>query len=77
MEEEQARWGSGAHYQETFIRKTPSQKKGILRGLEIHTGASFEEIKKSYRRLIKIYHPDKYANDPENIRSPKQFLKIK
>lgn len=31
--------------------------------LELPYGASFEEIKKSYRRLIKQYHPDKYANE--------------
>lgn len=26
--------------------------------LEVHQGASFDEIKRSYRRLVKIYHPD-------------------
>ena len=26
--------------------------------LEVHQGASFEEIKRNYRRLVKIYHPD-------------------
>ena len=29
-------------------------------GLEV--GASYDEVKKSYRRLIKIYHPDKYLS---------------
>ena len=27
--------------------------------LEINTNASYNEIRKSYHRLIKIYHPDK------------------
>ncbi len=65
MEEEQARWESGSYSSETFTYKTSSQKKEYYEVLEIHTSASFDEIKKSYRRLIKIYHPDKYANDPE------------
>ncbi|MDD3803115.1 MAG: DnaJ domain-containing protein [bacterium] len=36
--------------------------------LEIHSNASFEEIRKSYYRLSKEYHPDKFIN--------KEFKKI-
>ena len=31
--------------------------------LELSNGASFEQIKKSYKNLLKQYHPDKYHND--------------
>lgn len=31
--------------------------------LELDPDASLEEVKKSYRRLVKIYHPDKHPND--------------
>lgn len=34
--------------------------------LELSYGASFEEVKKSYRALLKKYHPDLFAHDPEN-----------
>jgi hypothetical protein len=33
--------------------------------LELPYGASFEEIKAAYKRLIKRYHPDRFHNDPE------------
>jgi len=32
--------------------------------LGIREGASEEEIKKTYRELVKKYHPDQYANNP-------------
>lgn len=33
--------------------------------LEVEPGASFEEIRKSYRSLQKKYHPDRFNNDME------------
>ena len=33
--------------------------------LEVEPGADFETIRKSYRRLLKQYHPDRFARDPE------------
>ncbi len=32
--------------------------------LEVKSDASDEEIKSSYKRLVKKYHPDKYRNNP-------------
>jgi molecular chaperone DnaJ len=32
--------------------------------LEIHRGATKEEIQNAYRRLVKKYHPDQYRNHP-------------
>lgn len=32
--------------------------------LEINEGASQEEIKAAYRKMVKKYHPDKYQNNP-------------
>jgi DnaJ-domain-containing protein 1 len=35
------------------------------RTLEVPIGADFETIRKSYRRLMAKYHPDKYTSDPD------------
>jgi DnaJ-domain-containing protein 1 len=32
--------------------------------LELRPGATFEQIKASYKRLVKQYHPDRFHNDP-------------
>lgn len=42
-----------------------SKEKDYYGYLELPMGAPFEEIKKSYRKLMKVYHPDLYHNDPE------------
>jgi curved DNA-binding protein CbpA len=33
--------------------------------LEVETDATIEKIKKSYRRLALIYHPDRNKNNPQ------------
>lgn len=38
--------------------------KNPYKTLELSEGASKEEIRKAYKRLVKKYHPDKYANNP-------------
>ena len=40
-----------------------TQEEEYYANLELSPGASFEEIKKSYKRLLKQYHPDKFHND--------------
>jgi DnaJ-domain-containing protein 1 len=44
-----------------------SQKEidGWYRTLEVPLGADFVTVRKSYRRLISQYHPDKFASDPD------------
>lgn len=38
------------------------------RTLELQPGATLEEVRKSYRRLLKQYHPDRFNRDPEKHR---------
>ncbi len=33
--------------------------------LEIEPGATLEEVKRSYREQVKIFHPDRFAGDPK------------
>ncbi len=39
------------------------------RTLEVSPEASMDETRSSYRRLLRKYHPDRYANDPEKLRA--------
>lgn len=38
------------------------------RTLELEPGASLAEVRQSYRRLLKQYHPDRFARDPEKYK---------
>jgi DnaJ-domain-containing protein 1 len=54
FEEARARGGSSS-----------SEIEAWHRTLEVEVGADFAIIRKSYRRLLTKYHPDKYAGDPD------------
>ena len=41
--------------------------------LELEYGADFKEIKSSYRRLLKKYHPDLFANNKEKYELAKKL----
>jgi DnaJ-domain-containing protein 1 len=45
----------------------PSERDidGWYRTLEVPVGASWVEIRRSYRSLVARYHPDRYASDPD------------
>jgi DnaJ-domain-containing protein 1 len=47
------------HQTNSFIDK----ERQYYADLELPSGASFEDIKKSYKRLMKQYHPDRFIND--------------
>lgn len=39
------------------------------RTLELEPGATKDDVRKAYRRLLRIYHPDRHANDPEKYKA--------
>ncbi len=43
--------------------------------LKVPFGASFEVVKKSYKNLLRMYHPDKHADDPEKLRMATEITK--
>ncbi len=45
------------------------QRRRWYKTLELEPGADFDAIRKSYRRLLRQYHPDKFAQDPEKYRA--------
>jgi hypothetical protein len=43
--------------------------------LGLRPGATLSEVKKAYRRLVKEWHPDRYAHDAERRRHAERVLK--
>lgn len=39
------------------------------RTLELEPGADMQAVRKAYRRLLKQYHPDKFAKDPDKYKA--------
>lgn len=52
-------------YEHAYSSLYTKEELGYYDVLEVKPGASFEEIKKSYRSLQKKYHPDRFANDTQ------------
>jgi DnaJ-domain-containing protein 1 len=44
-----------------------ADRKRWYRTLELEPGAEAPEVRKAYRRLLKKFHPDRFANDPEKL----------
>lgn len=36
--------------------------------LEVPAGASFEQVKRSYKKMLRRYHPDRHFTDPEKLK---------
>lgn len=51
----------------TSERDSPEQKQLLqyYANLELPPFASIEEVKRAYKDLVRRYHPDKHAGDPE------------
>jgi DnaJ-class molecular chaperone len=44
-------------------------RKRWYRTLELEPGADLDEVRRAYRRLLKQYHPDRFATEPEKQRA--------
>lgn len=45
--------------------EAPPEIRRFYANLELPDGASLDEVKAAYRRLMRRYHPDKHHGDPE------------
>ena len=36
--------------------------------LEVPFGAPFEQVKRSYKKMLRRYHPDRHSSDPEKLK---------
>ena len=55
----------GAHGGATSPRRVDESLRKDYANLEVPFGASAEEVRASYKRLMLKYHPDKYPGDSE------------
>ena len=62
--EEEARWARGAREPAPAPSGPPQRVRDWYANLELPVGASAEEVKAAYRRLMRRYHPDRHALDP-------------
>ena len=44
-----------------------ADRRRWYRTLELEPGADLQQVRRAYRRLMKLYHPDRFANDPEKL----------
>ncbi len=64
--------GAGYHPSGRNSSGTPPIPKELerdYRNLELAPGASFDEVRRSYKRLLGTYHPDRHAGDPEKMKT--------
>jgi len=50
-------------------------EKKYYKILELEYGANFDSIKKSYKKLLKKYHPDLFQNKPEKLKSAQEVTR--
>ena len=55
-----------------YQKSENNKEKEYYKALELPQGADFAAIKKSYRKLMKVYHPDLYHNDKEKFEMAKE-----
>lgn len=60
--------GQGGSGGSSGYRQRPRAVAQDYRNLELEPGTDFATVKLAYRRLMRTYHPDRYANDPERQR---------
>ncbi len=48
---------------------------GFYANLELQPGASQDEVKKAWRRLMKQYHPDLHSQDPQKKRVAEELTR--
>ncbi|MCS7212103.1 MAG: J domain-containing protein [Chloroherpetonaceae bacterium] len=48
---------------------------GYYANLEIPYGSDLETVRRAWRRLVALYHPDKFAGDPEKQRIATELTK--
>lgn len=57
------------------VRRIMNPKSTYYEVLGVAKNATADEIKTAYRKLLKVYHPDRYENDPVKSKAATEVLK--
>ena len=58
-----------------IVNEENKLEKKYYKVLELEYGSDFESIKKSYKKLLKKYHPDLFQNKPEKLKSAQEVTR--
>jgi DnaJ-domain-containing protein 1 len=72
FEEQVPGYQAGSRQRETPVEVDP-RLAGYYANLEIPYGADLAEARRAWKRLLKHYHPDLYASDPDKRRLASQL----
>ncbi len=64
-----------AAHREVFFAEQDAVLAGYYANLELPYGASAKAVKAARRRLLKVYHPDRFARDPDKTEVAAQLVK--
>src|SRR5437667_100555 len=56
-------------------RWVPERKLRYYRVLGLEPGVSLEELKQTHKDLVKVWHPDRFADDPRQQQKAEEKLK--
>ena len=59
----------------TIPNKENQLEKKYYKILELEYASDFNSIKKSYKKLLKKYHPDLFQNKPEKLKSAQEVTR--
>jgi deoxyribodipyrimidine photolyase len=55
-------------YRQQRLKALQQTLKEDYANLKVRFAAPFEEVKKAHKKLLRQYHPDRYANNPERFK---------
>ena len=67
--------GVGQAGDRSRARWVPERKLRYYRVLGLEPGVSLEELKQTHRDLVKVWHPDRFVDDPRLQRKAQEKLK--
>lgn len=67
--------GAGYHGSPGGTALPPESLRSDYANLEVPFGADAETVRRSYKRLVLRYHPDRHAGDPEKLRVATEITK--